>query len=353
MGYRFRLADDFGDAVHRIGREQIESAIQQMASTEDGVAVHETRKCLKRVRAMLRLVRHAIGETAYKAENNRYGDIGRMLSRSRDRAVLRSTLERLIGEHPEHGARLRRLKASVPADVARTRLAQKRLASRAGRALKAGLEDWRALQFDGNDFQSVEKDLARGVASLRKTMSAAGSDDDAVHDWRKAVQRHWRHMLLLREGWPDYFEARAAIAKQVSELLGTAQDMTLVIAHAEREAGANSTPDIISLVQARRDALRETARELCSRLVAESPTGHARRAGMYWAAAQASAVEAGERARRLRQASDEAALPVAALERMATSPSKRARAKPGPRGRRVRPAAGKGGRTAAVKRKPG
>lgn len=292
MAYRFKIGEDLEAGLRRLGAEQIDRAISQLEGVETGAAVHETRKSIKRIRALLRLVRDGIGEAAYKRENARFGDIGRMLSSSRDQTVIRATADRLAAEHPQAAAALRALKRSVPEPARGSNgIAARRLSRRAIRELKQAGRSWRELELRQGGFDVIACGLARGLAELRSTVAAAADgDDETVHDWRKAVQRHWRHMLLLRAAWPLYFEARAAEAKEVSELLGLAQDLTLLIGQAGEGTGGGlgeaQTKTIVEIAVAHREALRKAARERCLRLVAEGPEGHARRAANYWHAAQ-------------------------------------------------------------------
>ena len=59
--------------------------------------MHETRKALKRLRALLRLIRPAMGEDAFKRENAQLREIGLSLSGARDRHVLLETVNKLEG----------------------------------------------------------------------------------------------------------------------------------------------------------------------------------------------------------------------------------------------------------------
>jgi hypothetical protein len=58
-------------------------------------AVHEARKDLKKLRAVLRLVRDDLGDAVYRSENVRFRDAGRMLSGARDAHVRVETLAAL------------------------------------------------------------------------------------------------------------------------------------------------------------------------------------------------------------------------------------------------------------------
>jgi CHAD domain-containing protein len=61
--------------------------------------VHDTRKSLKRLRAVVRLGRDALGEGTYKRENRAFRDTGRRPAWVRDASVLIETLDEL--EHAD------------------------------------------------------------------------------------------------------------------------------------------------------------------------------------------------------------------------------------------------------------
>src|SRR5436853_4554026 len=58
--------------------------------------IHRARKELKRARAHLRLLRSAIGKTAYRRENARLRDVARPLREVRDAQALLKTVDDLI-----------------------------------------------------------------------------------------------------------------------------------------------------------------------------------------------------------------------------------------------------------------
>ena len=64
---------------------QFDGALTELGHAEDvDRAVHTSRKAMKRIRAMLRLVRPAIGDSVYRAENVYLRDTARKLSELRD-----------------------------------------------------------------------------------------------------------------------------------------------------------------------------------------------------------------------------------------------------------------------------
>ena len=64
-------------------------------STEPAEAIHEARKDMKKIRSALRLVRDAIGDDAWRRENDHYRDVARKLSAHRDAEILVESLDDL------------------------------------------------------------------------------------------------------------------------------------------------------------------------------------------------------------------------------------------------------------------
>jgi CHAD domain-containing protein len=68
--YRLRAQEDAADGVRRIARGQTDLAVEHLdESSGDGAAIHEARKAFKRLRALVRLSRDALGDEVYRREN--------------------------------------------------------------------------------------------------------------------------------------------------------------------------------------------------------------------------------------------------------------------------------------------
>src|SRR2546421_6835836 len=96
----FRLYKDetIPDGIRRIARGQLDMAHAELAESPKrrlAIAIHDTRKSLKRLRATVRLARGAIGDEIYRRENAAFRDSGRLLSGVRDASVLIETLDEL------------------------------------------------------------------------------------------------------------------------------------------------------------------------------------------------------------------------------------------------------------------
>ena len=310
MSYRFKLNETVAAGASRIALEQIDIAEARLASREDtATAIHDARRCLKRLRALLRLIRPALAETIFRREANRLAGIGRLLAEARDRHVLQQTLAKIdtrFGSLPKSvGVKLTKLMANGAGAKSARAGAQER------RQALEGLDDARKffarIERREIGFEHLAAGVERSYRKARRTFRQAyeNSTDEAFHEWRKTVQQHWRHMQLISRAWPDVLSGRAGEAKELSRLLGDDHDIhVLFTLAAERGKSVLSAEEIDALTAMCRSVqgeLRQQAKPRGARLFAE-PAGNLReRMVLYWSAARdlsalAPRVEYGEKA---------------------------------------------------------
>ena len=251
------------------------------ASKDDiPAAIHDARRCLKRLRALLRLIRPGLADAVYRREAERLAGTGRLLSGARDLFVMQQTLAKLedrFGALPNGAAeRLRKLMANGHARSRRAAV------PRPGAKRLQRLDQARRL-FTGKAAGGIELEhVADGLeAEYRKARKAfrhayRDASDEAFHAWRKKVQLHWRHMSLLSRGWPEALSARASEAKELSRLLGEDHDYAVLLAFVGTLDAARLGPaDLATLVDRCRACqadLRAQAKPRGDGLFAERPT---------------------------------------------------------------------------------
>jgi hypothetical protein len=100
--YRLRLGEDPQDGILRIVSEQVAKALDEIGDNDldDHEKLQQVRKRCKKIRAVLRLVRPAVG-SVYSEENRWYRDQARGSSRVRDAQTLIGTFDSLR-EHYFH-----------------------------------------------------------------------------------------------------------------------------------------------------------------------------------------------------------------------------------------------------------
>jgi len=293
MTYRFKLQEPIAQGVRRIGLEQIDIAAAKLGSKDDiPAAIHDARRCLKRLRALLRLVRPGLADAAYKREAERLAGTGKLLSGARDLFVMQQTLAKLedrFGAMPNGGAdRLRKL-------LAQGHARSRRSGTDARRQALQRLDQARRLftgkAAGGIELEHVVDGLEATYRKVRKAFRRAYKEpsDETFHAWRKKVQQHWRHMSLLSHGWPEAMSARASEAKELSRLLGEDHDYSVLLAFAGEPGSSRlEGTDLEALAERCRACqadLRAQAKPRGERLFAEQPDDLKERVTLYWTSA--------------------------------------------------------------------
>jgi CHAD domain-containing protein len=195
--------EPLADGMTRMARGQLDLAIELLSGEREELsaeqAVHETRKALKRLRALIRLLEDELGEQAFARESAVLRDAGRRLARARDTEVMVGTLDDLLERHPgklAHRRGVLKLRARLVAE--RDKAARLTLGDRATRAqvlgelraLRARVALWSLSDRDG--IQAVEPALKRlygqGRRRRRRAARARGDRARAMHEWRKRVK---------------------------------------------------------------------------------------------------------------------------------------------------------------------
>lgn len=295
MAYRFKTDEPFAKGFRRVAAEQLGAAdkrLRDVAISPADIAtqVHESRKNLKRTRALLRLLRPALGELVFKRENARLRDVGRTLSLRRDVDVLDQTLAKLAGE--KNGAlssAATKLRSSIADKRHGLDSAQQELSTEAAATeLIQCISVLRRAKLAGEGFDLIKPGLKRSYGDCRRAFKEAYGHPAEVtfHEWRKTIQQHWRHMLLLSKAWPEMLLPRARAARQISDLLGEEHDLSLLTTylatHEDLPLTARERQRIEGFCAARTDELRALCHPLGERLLAETPGDHCRRMACYW-----------------------------------------------------------------------
>jgi CHAD domain-containing protein len=281
--YRLRGGKPLTDEVRRVARGRIDHALDELRGKSDRTAeqaVHEARKDMKKLRALLRLVRGELGDELYRAENARFRDTARLLSGVRDADVMLATLDSLdAGAPPELREALEAHRRSLevagtPREEAVAELEDARLQ----------VERW-PLEREG--FDAIEPGLRRMYRRGLRALDGVQQDssDEALHEWRKRLKDLWYHLTLLEDAWPRPMEAMADEAHELSDRLGEDHDLVVLQQWARDHAAALDLSRLGEAVAARRAALQADAMTIGRRLYAERPRAFARRVGGWWAAA--------------------------------------------------------------------
>lgn len=289
--YWLEKKESVPDGVRRIALGRVEQALERLAG-DDPEAIHGARKDLKKLRAVLRLVREPLGDKRYRAENERYRDAARLLSDARDAEVKVETLAALS---ERFGAKL----PAGPVAAWRLMLKDERdqlgdetgdgLSSRleeAAERIGAGREEIAAWPLEDDSWDLIEAGLLRGYRRGRRAMKRARSGERAedVHEWRKRTKDLWYDLRLLHGTWKPVVGETAGQAHELADLLGDHHDLDLLAADLRARQTIDEREAIYKLIERRQQQLLKRAIKLGERLFAEKPKAFRRRFKGYWRA---------------------------------------------------------------------
>jgi CHAD domain-containing protein len=283
--------------LQRAALGQLELAIELLenpAGRPDFEVVHETRKALKRLRALVRLLDVQLGAKRSSRASGALRDAGRRLAGARDAEVMVGTLDALVERHPKRlarsgaTARLRELLAAERKRVAGGEANARELVLRDLRRLHTRILRWKLQDDDPRAAQLGLERLYRQGRRRGRVAERHGSTQ-AMHAWRKRV-KDLRYVAetLAEQAAPSpspspSLRRVARDADRLGELLGTEHDLALLAEQVKRAQhvfdGERAThEDLLRLIARRRRRLRREALKLGKRLFRRAPQKFARRA---------------------------------------------------------------------------
>jgi CHAD domain-containing protein len=203
MAFHLRSNESVSNGLQRLARKELRSARSAVDSgrTPNDAAIHEARKSVKKVRAILQLIEDDDGRGLGRS-GKRLRLVNRTLSDLRDAAATIQTLAAFRKRHPGLFSR------TAFAQVRRTLVDRKRRAAkevenggwtdidRHLQRVRRTAKNWRPAHRDAGA-------LARGIRSAhrrgRKAMMRAQRDQRAedFHAWRKVIKELWYALRLV------------------------------------------------------------------------------------------------------------------------------------------------------------
>lgn len=262
--------------LHSLALQQVDAALDYAtnSTSEPNLAVHETRRCLKRLRALLRLVKEAVGDTIYDRDRRYLRQLGQRLAGLRDAAATAQTLASLQTQAAE--TLPRKTWQIIRKEVrGRQPRAEKTLAAVAAKlkVARSRIAHWPLESVDDALLRSaLRKSYRRGRRAMK--VALAQPQAEHLHEWRKQVNqlRHqWRILqtLNLVAG-----KERLQVSRALAQALGSYNDLVVLaerlpqLNFAGRETERHTLRQLIQTAQAENET---TAGQLGQQLYQVSP----------------------------------------------------------------------------------
>jgi len=282
MAFRIKPGEELPPAVKRMARAELRDAGRAIGDPRRPLAerIHDARTAIKKVRALDRLVRSAVGRPARRADR-RLRKVAHAVSGARDAEVVLKTFDDFVADldgrssKPLAGARrdlAARLRASAGPLKRGGRV--KRLRARLARERRKvkrwvpGADRWRAI---GPGFEQGYRRARDAMATAYR--SESGED---FHAWRRASKTHRHQVHALAPLAPGILNPRLKTLDRLGDLLGDEHDLTVLEQTIRDEKSC--FPDerqrdrLLRLVGNRRLRLRRRAQSLGRALFAVRPS---------------------------------------------------------------------------------
>jgi CHAD domain-containing protein len=293
VGFAFTFGEPLPVGVRRIAREQLDGAMLGLADPSTrGIeaTVHDARKRCKKVRGLARLVRGAIGPSAFDYVNKPLREAAAELSPMRDAHAILATFDRLLASHKLVGfggdfdavrSELQRRADEASPDVADGAARIVRAIQLVWRARDAS-QEWRL-----HDRRVLERGLTRIYGRGRRAMVASRFDGnvESRHEWRKREKDLWYATRLLVDAAPSVLTGLQARLDELAEALGDDHDLAVLSELLRSQPDAFGGPEAdraAALADSTAGDLQSRAYRLGATLYAEKPTTYGRRVGGYW-----------------------------------------------------------------------
>ena len=302
MAYQFKPDQPIDDEVRRVADKQLTLALEHLGAIgnlKKDAAVHEARRHVKKVRALIRLVGPALG-TSYRKSNKALRRVNRLLSPIADGEAVLDTLTRLekrsTAELSTAVGALRDALMARRAAIDRRAKADRVLRSctSALKAARARVRGWR-LRHRGH--RAVTGGLRQTVRAARRGMARAIAHPtaDNYHAWRRRVKDHWFQLRLLEPRCGGELVAHQRMLEALDGHLGEYHNCVLLqsVLAKETSLGRLDTARLLRELRRYQAELRADASRVAADIYGERPRHFVRRVEHAWRSSRQQPKEAG------------------------------------------------------------
>ncbi len=262
----------------RLIREQISYAIAVLKDSKTDIekSIHEARKSIKKIRALLKCVQFAIKRADYRRENRYMRDIKNLLSDIRESYVLVEswhyckTKSRKIDKEMYEAFKMKLEKQKkkiingykesgklnqiiIVYDIARVRLSN--------------------IDFIKSDYKSlikgIKKTYRKGNQLVKKC--AKNSNSLELHELRKVVKYLWYQINTFQNFWPELIGVYTKSFEEISDLLGKEHDLFELAYYLNEYGTLKEKKSILPIVLSQSDKIKSGFYKQTMLLFSEKP----------------------------------------------------------------------------------
>jgi CHAD domain-containing protein len=231
MRFQVKSGENLAGEIARISAKlvrHIRKRVKLLNREPGSETIHEIRMAIKKLRALLRLIRDGFGRKFYRRQHHSLRALAHCLSPSRDVAVQLATLRKLRRH-------CHQLSADDISDLENRLIEKKRNTSKSKQLSKSQFRDT-LRQINRWPFKNLrQRDVKSGVErGYRKFIEAhhlavQSPSDENLHTWRKRAKSLYYELLLIKKIGPKSAGKLARQIKELGKYLGNDHDLVLLI----------------------------------------------------------------------------------------------------------------------------
>jgi CHAD domain-containing protein len=261
---------------------------------DTGQAIHEARRSYKKCRAILRLMRDAMGYASYYRENITLRDMQRELAQIRDADVQYNLFIRLSESYPKYGEKtwfkgiIENAKTDYDLEMNRFKKTDK--ARNISHYTHTKAVQVQQYQLTREGFEIIEGGLSRIYRQGRemgKMIFSQEADAYEIHAFRKKAKYLEHQLSYLRTISKVLFKAMSKSLEQLTESLGFYNDLHIACTRIQEYAVENKITSrkqeiLLSMLKEEMRKAKIEAKQLYEMLYVEKPKHFIKRINLYW-----------------------------------------------------------------------
>lgn len=293
MGFRLKSGQAVSSEIRRIVLQQLDRATSELTAIgdpESDEAIHDARRRVKKIRAIIRLVRPVL-DKAHRADPQ-LRRVSKLLAPVADGQGVIDTLNQVVKRYrrelpPKTATAIRTdlIDRSRTIDTQASKEGVLEKAQMTLRAERRRVKRWR-LSADG--FRALAPGLKDSVRRARVAMMTAWLHPTAQHHhtWRRHVKNHWLHVRLLGARCGYRLHPYQRQLEALDGILGEYHNLVLLheVLHSDSTLEHQEIGRCLRIVQRYQAELRRQAQLLGIRIYSEKPRRFVRRVRDLWEA---------------------------------------------------------------------
>jgi CHAD domain-containing protein len=290
--YRFEPFEPTTDAIRRLVCGELDGALEWLGGADRplDIRIHETRKHLKRLRALLQLSAAAIEPAAVREEMSAARAAAASLAELRGQAALLVAFDDLIERNQRELApdALARLRSALSARAEASAVSESSIAEASAILTRARARSTRLPLVERHTgWDALAPGFQETYRRARRAYNRALARPTAerLHAFRTPAKRHLYQVELLERLWEGPLRSQRQELSRLGDLLGDHHDLSLLQCELQDRADLEGEADALRPVLRKRlEKLEREALSLGARAFAEKPGAITRRFGAYFRA---------------------------------------------------------------------